>query len=155
MSAAKILVPVDLDDGSKAALEHAFSFAARLGAEVHVLHVWEPPKLVRPDLMVYLDANGQTVSLAEFTQNRARADLGQLLEETTPEHTTTQALVVLGRAATQIVDTARQGDYDMIVMATRGRRGVSHALLGSVAEKVVRLAPCPVLVIPPRAPTSG
>ncbi len=61
-----------------------------------------------------------------------------------------ERLVAVGEAATKIVDVARERNAGMIVMSTHGRTGLSHVLMGSVAEKVVRLAPCPVLSIKPK-----
>ncbi|MBT8365481.1 MAG: universal stress protein, partial [Deltaproteobacteria bacterium] len=62
----------------------------------------------------------------------------------------TQILVEFGLAAEKIIEAAKEKDADMIIMATHGRTGLSHALIGSVAEKVVRQAPCPVLTIRPK-----
>lgn len=151
-SPKRILVPVDMEPNSRHALEYALSLADRIGAQLDVVHVWEPPKLLRPDLMVYLESDGRAVSLAEFTQNQARAELSKLMEEVAPNRPGTQAFVVLGGAARQIVETAGAGDYDLIVMSTRRRTGLPRHLLGSVAEKVVRLANCPVIVVPPAQP---
>ena len=145
----RLLVPVDFDAGSRRALEHALELADRLSAVVDVVHVWEPPALVRPDLMVYLDSVERAVSLSELTQNQARASLAQLLAELPERRTRPRALVLLGSPAQQIVETAREGAYDLIVMGTRARHGVERILFGSVAAKVVRLASCPVLIVPP------
>lgn len=144
----RILVPVDLDAGSRQALTYALTIA-EAEAEVDVLHVWEPPKLVRPDLMVYLESDGRMLSLAEFTQNQARAELQKLLSQVAPERPKTRALLVVGSAAARIVETAEEGDYDLVIMRTHARKGLPRVMLGSVAEKVVRLANCPVLIVPP------
>lgn len=144
----RILVPVDLDTGSQGALVHALHFAASDAARVDVLHVWEPPKLVRPDLMVVLESDGRSLSLVEFTQNQARADLAKLVSDVAPKRPNLRAIVALGSAATEIVAIAREGNYDLVVMGTRKHRGISRVVLGSVAEKVVRLASCPVLIVP-------
>ncbi len=152
-TAQRILVPVDLDDGSRRALAYALSLADRSHASVDVLHVWEPPKLIRPDLMVYLESNGSAVSLAEFSQKQASLDLQKLVREAAGGRTDIKTDLALGAPAQTIVETAEQGDYDMIVMGTHGRHGLPRVLLGSVAEKVVRLARCPVLVVP--APERG
>ena len=144
----RILVCVDLDAGSQRALTHALRFVGDDDAAVDVLHVWEPPKLVRPDPLVTVESDGRSVFLTEFTQNQARADLEKLVSDVAPNRPNLRTLLALGSAASQILAIAREGDYDLIVLGTRGVRGVARAVLGSVAEKVVRLASCPVLIVP-------
>src|SRR5690606_11256149 len=132
----RVLVPVDLDEGSRRSIEYALSIVEPSGGSVDVVYVWEPPKLVRPDLMVYLNADGQAMTLAEFTQNQARADLAKVVTEVAPDRANVSAQVVLGSPAQQILQLSKTGDHDLLVMGTRGRTGLSRALLGSVAEKV-------------------
>jgi nucleotide-binding universal stress UspA family protein len=81
-------------------------------------------------------------AMIESFQSCLQSNIGQTVE--------TQTLVEVGLAAEKIIEAAKEKDADMIVMTTHGRTGFSHALIGSVAEKVVRQAPCPVLTIRPK-----
>ncbi len=144
----KILVPVDFSDGSELALSQALELAARFDAAVEVLHVWEPPRFIRPDLMVWMEDDGAASSLAEYSQKRAAKDLETLVAKRGLELTTNlRPRVEMGGAAAVIVEEAARGEHDLIVMGTHGRSGFQHLFLGSVAEKVVRRAPCPVMTV--------
>ena len=157
----KILVPVDFSESSAAALDAALSVAERFGAEIEVLHVWEPPKFVRPDLMVWMEHEGEAESLAEYTQGEAKKELDQLLASVDRGQTKVVARFEVGDAAPTIVKTAEDRGHDLVVVGTHGRTGLSRFFLGSVAEKVVRRSPCPVMTLhagdagdPPRAEAS-
>jgi nucleotide-binding universal stress UspA family protein len=134
----RILVPADFSRCSLAALDYAVAMADRLVAEVDVLHVWEAPPRLRGDGGL-LDAFVATHAGEEMRrylaryEGRTRASIHGRLETGDPCDT--------------ILDVAEREGYDLIVMGTRGRTGISHALLGSVAEKVIRRAPCPVVTI--------
>lgn len=134
-----ILVATDFGPCSELAVDHAFALAARLGAKVHLLHVFSIPGL--PDGAAYaasaLDDAEQAAGkrLAEFV--RARTDAGLLGEQS----------VRMGDPAKVILQVAAQLDADLIVLGTHGRRGLSRLLLGSVAESVVHNAECPVTVV--------
>jgi nucleotide-binding universal stress UspA family protein len=139
-----ILVPVDFSDCSKLALEHAGGLAQKLGAALHVMHVWELPEVVPPAANegVY---TGQLVGMVEaFAGTRLR----ELVQEARDKGITVDgSFLEMGAAWRTIVELAGQRHYDLIVMGTHGRRGLAHALIGSVAEKVVRCAPCPVMAV--------
>lgn len=126
MRLKEILFPTDFSAASEAAGPVARELALVSGARLHVLHVVSP---------VTDPAQG-----AERLGRVARS-LGDGLAVSTA--------VVTGRAAHQILDYARDKGIDMIVLGSHGRTGVSYAILGSVAETVVRLAPCLVLTVPP------
>jgi universal stress protein A len=140
-SPSKILVPVDFSDSSREALEYAATLGARFGAEVDVLHVWRPPHGASraPDL------------LSEF----ARSDAGHKMMEWLASFELRSDFEPHGRLATgargdvpdAIVNVAESGDYDLVVMATHGRHGLSLLLRSSVAEAVVRRAACPVVTV--------
>jgi nucleotide-binding universal stress UspA family protein len=140
-----ILVPTDFSEHSEHALHYAASLGERFGATIHLIHVntlhSHTPKdtdVVFPDLTPFLERADK----AARAKLDAGVDHGGLAEATV-----TKALVRSMKAHDAIVDYARNKDIDIIVLATRGRTGVSYALLGSVAERVVRYAPCPVLAI--------
>jgi nucleotide-binding universal stress UspA family protein len=121
----EILFPTDFSPASEAAGRIARSMAREAGARLHVVHV--VPPVTDPSF----PAEGLT---------RAAESLGEGLR--------VETALLSGRAGHNIVDYAREKRIDLIVMGTHGRTGISHAILGSVAEAVVRLAPCLVLTVP-------
>ena len=140
----KILVPVDFSTPSQKAIRYARPFAEQFGASLMLLHVIEP--IVYPVEFGYLPVEPQEAEeqrLAEF--QRRLKQLGAELGATVP----VQTQVRIGRAWKEVVDAAKAQSTDLIVVATHGYTGLQHALLGSVAEKIVRHAPCPVLVVRP------
>lgn len=125
-----ILVPLDGSPPSLAALEHAITLAADYEARIDVLHVIPPSDLMGRE------ARAEVESEMDAAVNRAKAMVGDRLSHRT----------VVGDPLREIIDHAMQGS-DLIVMGTHGRVGRLHSLLGSVAEGVVRNAPCPVLTV--------
>jgi nucleotide-binding universal stress UspA family protein len=140
----RILVPVDFSACSRAALDYASFLAQRLGATVDVVHVWDAPPYLGPEVLLHIP--GETrLTLAQFAGARAQRDLEHFLASV--EHPgVVKGRVETGDPCDTILRLAAEG-YDLIVMGTHGRSGLAHVLLGSVAEKVVRRAPCPVLTI--------
>jgi len=129
----RILVPIDFSASADVTLEYARQLAARFDARLHLLHVLENDFL-RP-------------SVADPMAVEAAA-LRQLRERLTAEDRASGAVPVVIRSdafADAIVTYARSADIDLIVMGTHGRGGLAHLLKGSVAERVVRKAPCMVL----------
>ena len=139
----RILVPVDFSAASRAALWRATELASALGATIDLLHVVDLPKPQHmaaefhvPMPIEYLnDVRRQTA--AHFAEWLATAKVAP----------TVQHEVVDGKPDLEIVAYARAHGSDLIVMGSHGRGGMSHLLLGSVAEKVVRTAPCPVMTV--------
>ena len=137
----QILVPTDLSEGAERALDYACELARAIGARIHLLNVIGIPALGVPELGVALTStmidqlvvDNQT-ALDELARTHCTATLGQVLVRT-------------GDARDVINQTAKELDIDLIVMGTHGRRGISRALLGSIAETVVRSAPCAVLTV--------
>jgi nucleotide-binding universal stress UspA family protein len=129
----RILVPIDFSASSGGALEYARKLAARFGASLHLLHVLENDFL-RP-----------TVADPQAVEAGALRQLRELL--TAEDHQRGAVPVVLrsDAVAEEIVSYARSNGVDLIVMGTHGRNGIAHLLQGSVAERVVRTAPCMVL----------
>lgn len=137
-----ILVPTDFGEASHAALAYAVELAKALGAEVVVLHTYEIPMMGFPD--------GTLVATAELTTrvlNGAQQGLDQAVKSYAAAGVPLRSLVKQGETWRTIVETIDEVSADLIVMATHGRRGLPRALLGSVAEKVVRTATCPVLTV--------
>jgi nucleotide-binding universal stress UspA family protein len=138
----RVLVPVDFSDCSKNALEYALGLSEPLGAKVEVLHVWDIG-WVSPDLTVW--AGESKKSVLEFAKQEAELMLEDLLQS----HAGLTGELAHGQAAEEIAKKAEAG-FDLVVMGTHGRTGLSHLVMGSVAQKVVRLAHCPVLTVPLR-----
>ncbi|HEX3597067.1 MAG TPA: universal stress protein [Polyangiaceae bacterium] len=144
MNPKKILVPVDYSSSSRFALDWALALADRLGSAVHVLHTWEVPAYLRPDLTVWSGEVSET--LADHTRAEAEKGMETFLAGV-KENAQLTSQVVGGAPYATILAMAKDGGFDMIAMGTHGRSGVAHLVMGSVAEKVVRHAPCPVLTI--------
>jgi universal stress protein A len=143
----KILCPVDCSEGSKAAVAYASLLAERFDARIELLYAWHVHHHVRPDLSVWMESHGQK-PIAEVVAAEADIAVRQFvasLEE--PLKARLDVRLVEGEPAPIIVQTAAQDGCDLIVMGTHGRSGFSHFALGSVAEKVVRHAQCPVLTV--------
>lgn len=149
---ARILVPIDFSDPSRAALEHALVLAKAFGATVELLHIWEIPGYVRPDLTVWVgDVSG---SFSEHARRDATERMNHLVEEYgLADRDDVVTRIACGTPYASILTALEDSSYDLVVMGTHGRTGLSHMLLGSVAERVVRHAPCPVLTV--RAKTAS
>ena len=138
MTLSRILLPTDFSDTAQYALDYARELARRFGASVHLLHVV-------PDPMQNWAVEGMPVvsDLAE----QWKADAERRLAEVRLDGPQTVRAVRVGHAFVEILQYAAHNGIDMIVMGTHGRGPVEHLLLGSVAEKVVRKASCPVLTV--------
>lgn len=135
-----ILVPTDFSDHSAYALDYAVELAARLGAKIHVLSAIGIPALGVPELGVAITSS---VMDALVKDNQAGLDAIVASHPGAP----IEIVMRTGDARDVIVNTAVEVGADLIVMGTHGRRGLRRALLGSVAESVLRHAPCPVLLM--------
>ncbi len=140
-----VLVATDFSDASQAALLYGREFGARFGATLHVVHV-------APNVLVgNLAADNYFASAPQIQQeieDDARRQLHQALVDT--DRSGPAAIPVVLRdssPAMALVEYAKTHDIDMIVMGTHGRGPLAHLVMGSVAERVVRLAPCPVLTV--------
>jgi nucleotide-binding universal stress UspA family protein len=144
MEIRHILIPTDFSAPAIQAVTAAFELAQIFGAKLSLLHVIEVP------------AYAIEVALPlENLERDARRELALLLPEAEAAHVDVTRLVDIGVPYQRILETAKAEPVDLIVMATHGRTGVRHLVLGSVAERVVRLAPCPVLTIRPPGERSG
>jgi nucleotide-binding universal stress UspA family protein len=142
----KILCPIEFDSNSGEALVHAAAMAAHSGATLHLLHVVQ----VNP-----LAAQGASEGFAaqQFYDSQLREARIRLEEyaESIPALVKRELTVELGEPGSTIVAAQQRLGADLVVMATHGRRGLKHLVLGSVAERVVRESAAPVLTI--RAPS--
>jgi universal stress protein A len=137
---SRILLATDFSRSSEQALGYAEELARRFGAELVVLHVDEALSTVPGS------------DLAETRRAAADGELQELAIELRAKDVPARALLRPGLASGEIVATAKAEHADLVVMGTHGRTGLAHALLGSVAERVLRTAPCPVLTV--RAPAA-
>ena len=142
-----ILVPTDFSPASKRALRYACHLADATGASLQIIHVMENPYLPNAFSGYYAPLPGEFL---EDLDRRTRAELEAQL--TAEEKTRYSAVFVLrmGSPAHEILEYLNDQDaIDLVVMATAGRGGVARLMMGSVADKVVRAAPCPVLTLHP------
>jgi nucleotide-binding universal stress UspA family protein len=136
----KILVPTDFSEYSQHALRYAVALAQSFKAKLYVVHVWEQPIVATPTETfppeIWVDAEA-----AE------KERLSQLTQELRTQGIDAEPMFGSGSAPSEIVKAAKELEADLITLATHGRTGLSHLVFGSTAEKIIRLAPCPVLVV--------
>lgn len=143
----RILVPVDFSDCSSEAVEYAAMLATQFGATIDLLHVWEVPPYIPPEAMVGVPGH-DTQSLATMAHSHAEKEMAEFIAKFADKKLALgEAKLESGDPARTVIDVLEGGGYDMIVMGTHGRTGLAHLLMGSVAEKVVRRASCPVLTV--------
>lgn len=137
-----ILVPTDFGEASEHAVEYALELAKAVGSEVVLMHAFEIPAVGFPD--------GALVATADMT-NRviegAQIGLDRQVSQYEGRGVEMRSIIKQGDAWRSVISAAEEVGADLIVMGTHGRRGLPRALLGSVAEKVVRTAHCPVLTV--------
>lgn len=142
----RILVPTDFSEFSQQAVRYGCELANRFSADLHLLHIAQDAYPVIPE------AGMLTVSQGDYMARVieiATKMLGDVPDSSLYSRPVTRAVEV-GVPFVEIVRYARDRQMDLIVMSTHGRTGLVHMLMGSVAEKVVRKAPCPVLTIRPK-----
>ena len=137
----RILVPHDFSDAAQNALELALDLAQRLGAQVTVMHAYEYPVLVYPEGPIL------TPDLVRDIERAAQAALDRVVSGAGRPGVTVDGALRQGSAWSEILAAAKDRQVDLIVLGTHGRRGLSRALLGSVAEKIVRTSQWPVLTV--------
>jgi nucleotide-binding universal stress UspA family protein len=141
----KILLPTDFSDHSAAAMKYACELAAKFDAELHLLHTLETHRDSTP-------AFGMGLALPTYvkeSRDAAEKALAGVLDPKWSIGRTIIHSIVEGSPILEIIRYARKHDIDLIVLATHGRTGLTHVVMGSVAESVVRSAPCPVLTVRP------
>ena len=139
----KVLFPTDFSEPSEAAWSYALALAKEFGAEIVLLHVVaEPPRLAEAYEMGFTPER-----FVRAATDEARRLMADLIAKAADRQVTITPQVRQGVEFREIIQAARDTAADLIVMGTHGRTGLAHALIGSVAEKVVRKAPCPVLTV--------
>jgi universal stress protein A len=139
-----ILVPLTVNKDSKNILDHAISIAEKFNAKIVVFHVLREPKM---DLSEINYESGFLQKIRKQQEEEVERELRSLIPEEYYEKYNLSTEMTSGQPFLEIVNKAKSLNADLIVMGTHGRSGLSHVLLGSVAEKVLRLAPCPVMII--------
>lgn len=138
-----VMFPTDYSDLSLYAFDYAVSFARQFGARLVLMHVVDvflsDPAYFAP----YVPDRG----MFEDFEKKSRERLEEIAKTRVPAGVPVEIVVKQGRAFVEIIREAREREIDLIVIATHGRSGLSHAMFGSTAERVVRKAPCPVLSI--------
>jgi nucleotide-binding universal stress UspA family protein len=142
---SKILVPVEYSEPCRDALELAAELAAPQSAALVVLHAWEVPTYVSD----HVSPGGH--SLFDMVRQRAEEEMKTFLAGAKlPGGVSVETRIESGEPAHVVLDAIRENGCDLVVLSTHGRTGLSHVVLGSIAEKIVRLSPVPVLTVPSR-----
>ncbi len=141
-----ICCPIDFSDASRAAMETAIDLARRFGATLTLLHAYPVPGYTFPDGSVVASPR----MLQELADQAAKhvAEWKRQAEQMGAPTVVAETLV--GEPAAEILSYARDRGIDLLVLGTHGRTGLEHALMGSIAERVVRRARCPVLTVHPQ-----
>jgi nucleotide-binding universal stress UspA family protein len=141
----KILCPLDFSEFTDEIVDYAVSIAGKYGAELHFLHVipnlnyYTPyESFLTPENLIALESSIETEVGKDFDKIMKKIDMP------------VKKIIKSGAPFVEIIEYVKAESMDLIVMGTHGRSGIEHILIGSVAEKVVRKSPCPVLTIRPR-----
>jgi nucleotide-binding universal stress UspA family protein len=140
----QIMVPTDFSEPSLCAVKYGRALAGRFSATLHYVHVLEDFVALSWSSDTYITS---LPKLREEVEADALGRLGQLLKESEGTQLSAKVALLNGNPFVEIVRYARDQDIDLIVIGTHGRGPIAHMLLGSVAEKVVRKAHCPVLTV--------
>jgi nucleotide-binding universal stress UspA family protein len=134
-----IFVPTDFSPPAEHALGIAIEMAKKLGSRITLVHACEPPAAAYMSMM--------TVDLITPLQDAARTALKEAFDALKPRHAASESLLLFGVAAMELLAAIEKHKPDLVVMGTHGRTGVSRFLLGSIAERLVRTSPVPVLTV--------
>ena len=141
----KVLVATDFSENASQAVDSAVNIAKTFGASLHVVHAFQTPvPIVSPYEVVVPDG------FLEQARDAAAANLKGVVEKISSEGVEVHSHLTEVPAAPAIARIAEDNDVDLVVMGTRGNTGLKHVLLGSVAERTIRLSPCSVLTVKPR-----
>jgi universal stress protein A len=147
MKLKRLLLPTDFSESARHAFAYGLSFAGQCEAELFLLHVIE----ILPAGHTGELFHGVMTKAMDEISGYARTEMARLVAEARSHGRTVHERISPGKAAAEILRVAREDEIDMIVMGTHGRGTLSHVLFGSTTERVVRKAPCPVLICRPLA----
>lgn len=142
MTIKTILVPIDFSSHSRKAMETAVEFAKAFGADLHLVHAYSLPVGVVGPYDYQIPAS----ILAEMRSSAARR-VDEEVKKVSRMGVAAKGIITEGLPTQAILEAAEQLHADLIVMGTRGLTGLKHVVLGSVAERTIRHAPCPVLTV--------
>ena len=142
MEIKKILCPTDFSDTSKSAIDWAVSLASSQHAELWLLHVVDHLQGFEHYQIFLLTPH----EIAEKLVDPAKGELSKIALKI-KKNIKIETAIKQGKTFVEIIKTAKEQGIDLIVIGSHGRTGLSHVLIGSVAEKVSRKAPCPVLIV--------
>ena len=140
----RILFPTDFSATAEHALKYALTFASEHKAKLYVMHV-----IPNSDSPVVFGEDGESISPPSFEKMEVKAKelMQQLIPERYVKELEIENIIVQGGPLKEILKIVKKYNIDLITMASHGRKGISHMLMGSLAEKVVQMATCPVLTI--------
>ncbi len=139
----RILLPTDFSDCAKHAMKYALDFAVERKAKLYILHVIQELSIpAGTEEVMY-----PVAQIYEDMEREAKKNIHRLVPKRFKEKVRVENIIIRGTPYLEIIKAAKKYDIDLITIATHGRTGISHVLLGSTAEKVVRKAPCPVLCV--------
>jgi nucleotide-binding universal stress UspA family protein len=142
----RILVPVDYSEHSRTVAAFAGTLAARLKAELHLLYVWETMPHFPPTLEVTTPRG--RCSLDELVRANAQKEMAEFVASCTlPSSVHVETHVDSGLPVRNILHWIESGKFDLVAMGTNGKGGLKHAVLGSVARRVMQLSPVPVITV--------
>jgi nucleotide-binding universal stress UspA family protein len=142
----RILIPTDFSEFSQEAIRYGCELAKKFSAELHFIHVAQDAFPLAPEAGMLSVPHGEYMAHLIATSERM---LQNVPDPAIYQGPVAARVIEVGVPFLEIIRYAREHDIDLIVLATHGRTGIVHMLMGSVAEKVVRKAPCPVLTIHP------
>jgi nucleotide-binding universal stress UspA family protein len=150
MGIRRIMVPIDYSENSKAALAYGAELALGFGASLDIVHVWDRPTYLTDAVMVQRPGEAHK-PIGELIRENAERDMAEFLTEISlPAGVPSSNRLISGEPASALLTELKKGEHDLVVLSTHGRTGIAHLLLGSIAEKLVRLSPVPVLTVPVR-----
>lgn len=142
MKLERILVPTDYSPHAARALELALSFAEHSEAALDLLHVYQVPADIYPYSLYITDEDLKRI------EEQNEKQMSKLCEKTRARGAKVEGIVIRGETHDVIPRIAKERGADLIIIGTRGNSGLAHVLLGSTAERTIRLAPCPVISVP-------
>jgi nucleotide-binding universal stress UspA family protein len=142
-----LLVPHDFSASANHAAAIARDEAKLHGARLLLLHIIDLPHAIKPDTVIVPDATGAPVNVREYAVSSAEAHLQDIVERLAKDGVTATSFIRVGNPVDEINRFVDEEKVSLIVMGTHGRTGLQHLLIGSVTERVVRTAICPVLTV--------
>jgi nucleotide-binding universal stress UspA family protein len=142
----KILAPIDFSELSMEAMRGTMELAKDVGAEVNLVHIIAPQHTFIPLPLATNAEQSRELAREAAMLQQAEEELKRIKKDEFGDSKKVSTFAAVGQPVEQLVEYAKQQEIDLILLATQGRTGAEHFVIGSVAEKLVRYAPCSVLV---------